>query len=129
MPQICKQKKIYKLPRDPNVLQILAQYESSLDKTYSDEMKTCDRQRFSASMREYFECYCRSHLLYDERERRQFDRVVKDDRFDSCLDFYGGEHLLRLVVRLPELVQSLSGEGMGSEFVDVCSPFCSPLQN
>lgn len=107
--QICDQKKLYRLPRGPGISQILTQYETTAEKSYNGVMRAPDRQRFSVSLREYFEAYCRSHLLYDDRERRQYDRLIKDDRYDSCTNFFGGEHLLRLMAKLPELIAGLPG--------------------
>lgn len=108
--QVCEQKKLYKLPRDPSVAQILEQYQTSVEKIGKNGVGASDRLRYSVSIQEYFESYCRTHLLYDDRERRQYDRIIKDDRFDSCSDFYGAEHLLRLMSKLPDLIFGIPGK-------------------
>ena len=108
--QVCEQKKLYKLPRDPSVAQILEQYQTSVEKIGKNGVGASDRLRYSVSIQEYFESYCRTHLLYDDRERRQYDRIIKDDRFDSCSDFYGAEHLLRLMSKLPDLLFGIPGK-------------------
>lgn len=73
-------------------------------------MQMSDRARFSKSIAELFQATCRSHLMYDDREKKHFDRTMKDDRFDSCLDAFGGEHLIRLLAKMPELLYGLEGQ-------------------
>ncbi|KAM7280541.1 hypothetical protein ACFE04_007675 [Oxalis oulophora] len=92
--------KLVKLPRRPNVEEILTKYrEYRLKKAGSiiDESV----QEILEGLRCYFDKALPAMLLY-ESERTQYADTIKDDVTPSTV--YGAEHLLRLFVKLPELL-------------------------
>nr|XP_043614602.1 protein MRG1 [Erigeron canadensis] len=93
------QDKVVKLPRSPNVDDILAKYlEYRLKK---DGMMTDAVGEILKGLRCYFDRALPVILLYN-KERTQFQEFVTDNISPSTV--YGAEHLLRLFVKLPELL-------------------------
>ncbi|XP_062102624.1 protein MRG1 isoform X2 [Humulus lupulus] len=94
-----QQEKLVKLPRSPTVDDILTKYldyRSKKENTTSDSVAEILR-----GIRCYFDKALPVMLLY-RKERKQFHDVVQDDISPS--NIYGAEHLLRLFVKLPELL-------------------------
>ncbi|XP_022132047.1 protein MRG1-like isoform X2 [Momordica charantia] len=97
--------KLVKLPRTPNVEDIMKKYleyrlkkDGTRDESVGEVVKglIC-----------YFDKALPVMLLY-KGERRQFEELVIDDVSPSTI--YGAEHLLRLFVRLPELLSQANIE-------------------
>ncbi|KAK3221666.1 hypothetical protein Dsin_008691 [Dipteronia sinensis] len=96
---INQQDKLVKLPRSPNVDEILSkylQYRSKKDGMMSDSIG-----EILKGIRCYFDKALPVTLLY-KKERQQYHDVVLDNVSPSTI--YGAEHLLRLFVKLPELL-------------------------
>ncbi|PON46366.1 MRG [Trema orientale] len=94
-----QQDKLVKLPRSPTVDDILTKY---LDYRSKKENMTSDSvAEILRGIRCYFDKALPVMLLY-KKERKQFHDVVQDDVSPS--NIYGAEHLLRLFVKLPELL-------------------------
>ncbi|TXG59364.1 hypothetical protein EZV62_013937 [Acer yangbiense] len=90
---------LVKLPRSPNVDEILSkylQYRSKKDGMMSDSIG-----EILKGIRCYFDKALPVTLLY-KKERQQYHDVVLDNVSPSTI--YGAEHLLRLFVKLPELL-------------------------
>lgn len=96
---VIQQDKLVKLPRSPTVDDILTkyiEYRSKKDSTPTDPVK-----EIMNGLRSYFDKALPVILLY-KKERSQYTEAVKDDVSPSTI--YGAEHLLRLFVKLPELL-------------------------
>ncbi|KAK9949040.1 hypothetical protein M0R45_004586 [Rubus argutus] len=96
---VCEQDKLVKLPRSPTVDDILQKY---LDyRTKKDGKLTDPVGEVLKGIRCYFDKALPMILLY-KKERKQYHDTVVDDVSPSTI--YGAEHLLRLFVKLPELL-------------------------
>ncbi|XP_073126130.1 protein MRG1-like [Henckelia pumila] len=93
---------LVKLPRSPNVHEILNKYH---DCEVKKECKTVDTvAEIVKGLRDYFDKALPSVLLY-KNERQQYKEVIVDNISPSSV--YGAEHLLRLFVKLPEMLTDL----------------------
>ncbi|XP_043711851.1 protein MRG1-like isoform X1 [Telopea speciosissima] len=91
--------KLVKLPRSPCVDDILKKY---LDyKSKKDGMVADSIGEILKGLRCYFDKALPVMLLY-KKERQQYDEAIADNVSPSTV--YGAEHLLRLFVKLPELL-------------------------
>ncbi|XP_021829742.1 protein MRG1 isoform X2 [Prunus avium] len=96
---ISQQDKLVKLPRSPTVDDILQKY---LDyRTKKDGKVTDSVGEVLKGIRCYFDKALPVMLLY-KKERKQYQETVVGDVSPSTI--YGAEHLLRLFVKLPELL-------------------------
>ncbi|KAL1540897.1 Protein mrg1 [Salvia divinorum] len=96
---ITQQNKLVKLPRSPNVDDILTKYLEHRSK--KDGMMTDVVGEILNGLRCYFDKALPALLLY-KTERLQYREAVSDNTSPSTI--YGAEHLLRLFVKLPELL-------------------------
>nr|DAD41373.1 TPA_asm: hypothetical protein HUJ06_015696 [Nelumbo nucifera] len=97
--------KLVKLPRSPSVDDILKKY---LDyKSKKDGMIAESIGEILKGLRCYFDKALPVLLLY-KKERQQYHEAVVDNTSPSTV--YGAEHLLRLFVKLPELLAYASIE-------------------
>ncbi|KAL4282279.1 hypothetical protein GQ457_03G039900 [Hibiscus cannabinus] len=91
--------KLVKLPRTPNVEDILKMY---LDYRYKEDNMVSDSViEIFKGIRAYFNKALPVILLY-KSERQQYQYIITEDACPSTV--YGAEHLLRLFVKLPELL-------------------------
>ncbi|KAK9271181.1 hypothetical protein L1049_026770 [Liquidambar formosana] len=91
--------KLVKLPRNPNVDDILNNY---LDyRIKKDGMIADSIGEILKGLRSYFDKALPVMLLY-KSERQQYQEAIADQVSPSTV--YGAEHLLRLFVKLPELL-------------------------
>ncbi|XP_031110388.1 protein MRG1 [Ipomoea triloba] len=96
---VTQQNKLVHLPRSPNVDDILTKYlEYRAEK---DGMMTDTVGEILNGIRCYFDKALPVLLLY-KKERQQYHEAVSDNVSPSSV--YGAEHLLRLFVKLPELL-------------------------
>ncbi|KAF2302113.1 hypothetical protein GH714_032828 [Hevea brasiliensis] len=96
---VTQQDKLVKLPRSPNVDDILTKYLEYRSK--KDGMMTDSIGEILKGIRCYFDKALPVMLLY-KKERQQYHDSVENDTSPSTI--YGAEHLLRLFVKLPELL-------------------------
>ncbi|KAA8531649.1 hypothetical protein F0562_006634 [Nyssa sinensis] len=96
---IAQQDKLVKLPRSPNVDDLLTKYLEYRSK--KDGMMTDSVGEILNGLRCYFDKALPVILLY-KQERQQYHEAVADNVSPSSI--YGAEHLLRLFVKLPELL-------------------------
>ncbi|KAG8384327.1 hypothetical protein BUALT_Bualt04G0106700 [Buddleja alternifolia] len=96
---ITQQNKLVKLPRSPNVDDILTAYLEY--RTKKDGMMTDAVGEILNGIRSYFNRALPVILLY-KKERQQYRETISDNASPSSI--YGAEHLLRLFVKLPELL-------------------------
>ncbi|XP_009609315.1 protein MRG1-like isoform X1 [Nicotiana tabacum] len=91
--------KLVKLPRSPNVDEILKKYHDyrlKKDGVISDSVG-----EILSGLQCYFDKALPAMLLY-KNEREQYQESIRDDAAPSSI--YGAEHLLRLFVKLPEIL-------------------------
>lgn len=105
---ITQQDKLIKLPRSPNVDTILSKYMeyNSLNEG-SNGMTTDQSQEIVNGVLCYFNKVLAVMLLY-KKERQQYVEAVVGDVSPSAI--YGAEHLLRLFVKLPDLLGKVKME-------------------
>ncbi|PPD75339.1 hypothetical protein GOBAR_DD27738 [Gossypium barbadense] len=96
---VTQQDKLVKLPRSPNVDDILTKYLEYRSK--KDGIMTDSVGEILKGIRCYFDKALPVMLLY-KKERQQYNEVVHHDVSPSTI--YGAEHLLRLFVKFPELL-------------------------
>lgn len=105
---ITQQDKLIKLPRSPNVDTILSKYmEYNSLKDGSHGMTTDQSQEIVNGLLCYFNKVLPVLLLY-KKERQQYIEAVVGDVSPSAT--YGAEHLLRLFVKLPDLLGKVKME-------------------
>ncbi|PKU74973.1 hypothetical protein MA16_Dca020183 [Dendrobium catenatum] len=97
--------KLVKLPRSPNVDDILKKYLEY--RTKKDGMIVESVAEILKGIRCYFDKALPLMLLY-KKERQQYQEAVHDNISPSSI--YGAEHLLRLFVKLPELLSYVNME-------------------
>ncbi|KAF5190828.1 Mortality factor 4 like [Thalictrum thalictroides] len=91
--------KLVKLPRSPCVDDIMTKY---LDyKTKKDVAITESITEILKGLRTYFDKALPVMLLY-KKELQQYQEAIEDNKSPSAV--YGAEHLLRLFVKLPEIL-------------------------
>uniref|UniRef100_A0A7N0SYL8 Chromo domain-containing protein n=1 Tax=Kalanchoe fedtschenkoi TaxID=63787 RepID=A0A7N0SYL8_KALFE len=100
---ITQQEKLLKLPCYPNVDQILSKYLDYMLK--NNGVLTDSTGEILKGLRCYFDRALPVILLY-EKERFQFRETVLDNMSPSSI--YGAQHLLRLFVKLPELLAQVN---------------------
>lgn len=100
---ITQKNQLLKLPRNPTVTQILDLYYQNQLAAESDETNIFNLQVVSG-LKVYFHISLNTMLLY-QQELHQFSEVTMVDPDKSVCDIYGFEHLLRLLVKLPQIVQ------------------------
>lgn len=87
------------LPREPNVEKILSEFLESIDDT---QVKMIESQ-IVKSITDYFNMSLPLLLLYPN-EKAQADSIMEKNKDKKFTEIYGAEHLLRLIVKLPQLV-------------------------
>eukprot|EP00899_Mesostigma_viride_P012899 jgi/Mesvir1/2160/Mv16673-RA.1 len=100
--QVAKEGKLYELPRSPCVREIIATYQEKKS-AGSDAAAKETLDEIMEGLRSYFNSSLHCMLLY-ATERAQYDEHVPADDSCSPSDVYGVEHLMRLMVKLPELL-------------------------
>ncbi|KAK4477469.1 hypothetical protein RD792_016692 [Penstemon davidsonii] len=96
---VTQQNKLVKLPRSPSVDDILTKYLEYRSK--KDGMMVDATGEILNGLRCYFDKALPVILLY-KKEHQQYGDAVSDNVSPSSI--YGAEHLLRLFVKLPELL-------------------------
>ncbi|KAL5559102.1 hypothetical protein UlMin_035313 [Ulmus minor] len=100
--------KLVKLPRTPNVDDILKKYEEYIEKKSGHPSSSIED--FLKGLHAYFNKALRVMLLY-KSECQQYDEIIANGNSPSTV--YGAEHLLRLFVKLPELLLDANIEEEG----------------
>ncbi|VVA89751.1 unnamed protein product [Arabis nemorensis] len=96
---VTQMQKLVQLPRSPNVDDILKKYSDSIMKKHG--MVTDSVEEILKGLRCYFDNALPVMLLYNN-ERKQYEETISEGVSPSTV--YGAEHLLRLFVKLPELL-------------------------
>ncbi|XP_019446823.1 PREDICTED: protein MRG1-like isoform X1 [Lupinus angustifolius] len=102
---VSQQDKLVKLPRSPTIDEILTKYLEY--KTKKDSTVTDSIGESLKGIRRYFDRALPMMLLYT-KERKQYTETIVDGVSPSTI--YGAEHLLRLFVKLPELLAYMTIE-------------------
>lgn len=91
------------LPREPNVEKILSEFIESIDDTQIKMIET----QIIKSITDYFNMSLPLLLLYPN-EKTQADSIMEKNKDKKFTEVYGAEHLLRLIVKLPQLISLVS---------------------
>lgn len=100
------------LPREPNVEKILSEFLESID---DSQVKMIESQ-IVKSIIDYFNMALPLLLLYPN-EKAQADSVMEKNQDKRFTEIYGAEHLLRLIVKLPQLVSLVNKNQTISDFL------------
>ncbi|KAK9868858.1 hypothetical protein WJX84_000296 [Apatococcus fuscideae] len=100
------------LPSRPCVSQILDLY---VEEKRASQANVDTDLELANGMRVYFDKALRHLLLYDE-ERALSSQVLAEGCLPSCI--YGGEHLLRLLLKLPEILAGLPHAALQARLKD-----------
>uniref|UniRef100_A0A1I8J605 MRG domain-containing protein n=1 Tax=Macrostomum lignano TaxID=282301 RepID=A0A1I8J605_9PLAT len=103
---VCKQKRLLALPPPPSqtVSGILGRFVTTQSAiSNADELERERLSEFVAGLQSYFNTVLNSQLLYSN-ERQQFSSLLKSHRTAMPASLYGCMHLLRLFVRLGDLL-------------------------
>jgi len=106
---ICK-KYLITLPRTPTVSEILDSYLKETESINSNDIT--GKQKFNEiieSIKLYFNKALGTLLLY-RFERQQYSEILKRYPDKGMVDIYGVEHLLRLFVKVPQLLANVEME-------------------
>lgn len=98
--RITREKKLVDLPRQPSITVLLENFLQAKAKRTSHERlygEVCD------GVKTFFNQAIGTVLLY-KYERKQFRDLKESHRGTPYVDLYGAEHLLRLFVKMPELL-------------------------
>lgn len=104
---IVKEGKLLKLPRAPNVAQILDAWlasRGSVDSSANDATA-----EVASGLKAYFDRALPVMLLY-KQERAQFEETIPEGSKTSPSEVYGPEHVLRLFTKMPELLAYVTME-------------------
>lgn len=102
---VTKEYKLVKLPREPSVTQVLEEWV----KVRRNAPAT---REVAEALKTYFNAALPTILLYRTERMQYMEYCVKDgERASDALpaDVYGAEHLLRLLLKMPYLLDSSSG--------------------
>jgi len=102
--RITREKKLVPLPRSPSISDLLEEFAQTKAKRSSHERLYGE---VVDGMRSYFNQALSALLLY-KYERKQFREIKEAHKGRPLVEIYGAEHLLRLYVKLPELLVQCS---------------------
>ena len=102
--RITRERKLVPLPRSPCISELLEEFLQTKAKRSSHERLYGE---VVDGMRSYFNQALSSLLLY-KYERKQFRDLKEEHKAKPLVEIYGVEHLLRLYVKLPELLAQCS---------------------
>lgn len=98
--RITREKKLVPVPRTPSIATLLDHFVQAKAKRTSHERLYGE---VSDGMKTFFNQSIGTVLLY-KYERKQFREMRESHRNTPYVELYGAEHLLRLFVKLPELL-------------------------
>jgi len=98
---IARQKYLINLPRNPSVLDILRAYLP--EQTSPPQPLKTSVNEIILGIRAYFDKALGTLLLY-RFERKQYSDVLRQYPGKNVCEIYGVEHLLRFLVKMPELL-------------------------
>ncbi|KAG9023031.1 Esa1p-associated factor [Tulasnella sp. JGI-2019a] len=131
---VTKNNQLVSLPREPNVVDILAEFQQHCENLTDKHLTAQDTvlSTYIAGLQLYFERSLGSTLLY-RFERGQYAEVrrkyvtgqhVVIGEEKSMSQVYGAEHLLRLIVNLPKMIAQTS---LDSESVAILREYTGEL--
>jgi len=131
---VTKHNQLVTLPRSPNVVQLLAEFAEYIKTTKPPYLKepTLIIQTVISGLQIYFDRALGTNLLY-RFERAQYAQVRHDywtgpkviigTEKEMCL-IYGAEHLLRMLVSLPQMIAHSS---LDAESVNILRDYANEL--
>ncbi|GFR44980.1 hypothetical protein Agub_g6290, partial [Astrephomene gubernaculifera] len=118
--------KLVPLPRSPCVAEVLRRYCEHVAEVGGSAGGGHVAAEVAGGLRSYFDKALMAVLLY-RSERPQAMAVLADGRLPSSV--YGTEHLLRLFVKLPELLAAAGAGGMSEEALGQTAEAVQDLMN
>eukprot|EP00271_Cylindrocystis_brebissonii_P014260 TRINITY_DN35561_c0_g1_i1.p1 TRINITY_DN35561_c0_g1~~TRINITY_DN35561_c0_g1_i1.p1 ORF type:complete len:349 (+),score=105.51 TRINITY_DN35561_c0_g1_i1:468-1514(+) len=103
---ITQVERLVKLPRKPTVADVLQRYLEAKTKKDSSNDNTAE---VANGLRAYFDRALPAILLY-KQERSQYAQALPENSNLTPAEVYGAEHLLRLFIKLPELLSYIQME-------------------
>ena len=115
--RITREGKLLQLPKekDVTVAEVLKKYKDDAVAKAKNQEQESLAVECAEGLQAYFDAALRSNLLYTE-EREQADAVLKSSTPSAV---YGAEHLLRLFVKLPELLPVADMDANAAKVVQV----------
>eukprot|EP00833_Pecoramyces_ruminatium_P003561 jgi/Orpsp1_1/1177593/evm.model.c7180000062054.1 len=103
---ITKDKKLVTLPCKPTVAEILKEYKKKIIEEKKDEINRENDliSEMLDGIQLYFDRALGNILLY-HFEREQYKKIQKEDEEKNMSEIYGAEHLIRLFVQFPFLLE------------------------
>ena len=100
---------VHNLPATVTIKQVLQHYQRKRGGSDEDEQRQLQVRRFCLGLAKVFDESLRACLLYPE-EHPQYEAIMRQERFQKMTpaEIYGCEFLLRMMVRLPILLQAES---------------------
>ncbi|KAL5515814.1 hypothetical protein EMCRGX_G001035 [Ephydatia muelleri] len=102
---VTRQKQLVRVPKSVTVRSILQRYEQHVSTVDADKSKSGQIKEICDGLMEYFNVMLGSQLLY-KFERPQYAEILQSHPDKPMADLYGIEHLLRLFVRLGNMLAS-----------------------
>ncbi|PLW10382.1 hypothetical protein PCANC_01676 [Puccinia coronata f. sp. avenae] len=100
---VTRKHQVVSLPRNPTVKTLLEEYEQyAVDRSTIPQAKNLIKE-VNAGLKVYFDRSLGFCLLY-RNERQQYIDIRKKFKTKPPSEIYGAEHLLRLIVNLPEMI-------------------------
>eukprot|EP00041_Stephanoeca_diplocostata_P012594 m.210758 g.210758 ORF g.210758 m.210758 type:complete len:295 (+) comp19019_c0_seq1:132-1016(+) len=115
---ITAQSKIVKLPRAHSIAKILAEYCEHAA-THHGPRAAGVAAEVTSGLKVYFENGCAAQLLY-AAEQAQHAELVRDTPTARLCDHYGPQHLLRLFVKLPAMMEYAGVSPKGACYLVTC---------
>uniref|UniRef100_A0A6T6AQC7 MRG domain-containing protein n=1 Tax=Compsopogon caeruleus TaxID=31354 RepID=A0A6T6AQC7_9RHOD len=101
---VTKDHRLVRLPRMPTVQQILTSWVNTTRPKGKNSLPDKVSKDIADGIRDYFDAALGTMLLY-RFERPQYNRFMASNRKKKPSQVYGAEHLLRLFVKLPQLLR------------------------
>ncbi|KAJ3118546.1 Esa1p-associated factor, partial [Nowakowskiella sp. JEL0407] len=120
---ITKNQKLVSLPRQPTVSKILEDFKKSLSKKTPTGASNEMIDEVIEGIQLYFDKALGNCLLY-RFERNQYVEIKKSNPDTDLSDLYGGEHLLRLFVLMPQFI---SHTNMDQDTVNILRDYFAEL--
>ncbi|KAK4532814.1 hypothetical protein CCYA_CCYA14G3671 [Cyanidiococcus yangmingshanensis] len=98
---------LYELPSRVSVSTILHAWARHRGRLQEADAEVAQKRAFADSLQGYFDAALGRMLLY-ENEQAQYRRLTASQGNKAASELYGGEHLLRLLVKLPWFLEHAS---------------------
>ncbi|EEB05342.2 Clr6 histone deacetylase complex subunit Alp13 [Schizosaccharomyces japonicus yFS275] len=101
---ITKNQQLIPVPRKPTVRDVIRSFREQQMQSITDEIEADVFEQAMSGLLLYFN-KCLGNMLLYRFERQQYLEVIREHPNTEMADVYGAEHLLRLLVSMPELIE------------------------